>query len=374
MKWSNLRPLANVYLFGYLMLSANAADKEPIALISVLTDEEALIEAHDVELQGTLAYVAGKGGSIAIIDVANPQNPKLIWHKSDPELLNDAETVLPAPGRLFVGTQDFHSIDISKPTAPVIEATIKDRTKVDTINGMVRRGNYIFAASKAGFITAFDVSKPASPHIAGLRNVVQLDGLWKPHDVDLWESYLVVADPNEFGTKPGTLALFQVFDESGELLPDSQWRLIGKLSTEALKGANRVQVKDHYAYVAGSYFPKISQGRSLAKGVVIDLGDPTDPKEVAVVDFGHARGPNGLTIAGDVWFLAGGQTVDAFNISDPTHPRQLASFTSTKAFPTADDNAHDLVYRDGYLFVTGQGDHCLVILEIKNEAIKKLAE
>ena len=112
----------------------------------------------------------------------------------------------------------------------------------------------------------------------------------------------------------------------------------------------------------------------MARGVVVDLSDPAAPRQVASVDFPDIRGPNGLTIVGDVWFLAGGQTVEAYDISEPSRPRLLTSFMSAEAFPTADDNAHDLVYRIGYLYVTSQGDHGFVVLRVDDEEISRLAE
>lgn len=38
----------------------------------------------------------------------------------------------------------------------------------------------------------------------------------------------------------------------------------------------------------------------------------------------------------------------------------------------ADDHAQDPVYRDGYLYVTSQSDHALVVLAV-GEAIRRLA-
>lgn len=80
---------------------------ESLSVAAVLRHETALDEAHDVELQGNLDFVAGKGGSIAIIDVADPNQPKLVWFRHDPELLHDSETVLPGGNRLFLGADDF---------------------------------------------------------------------------------------------------------------------------------------------------------------------------------------------------------------------------------------------------------------------------
>jgi hypothetical protein len=180
-------------------------------------------------------------------------------------------------------------------------------------------------------------------------------------------------DPNNFGMKPGNLALFRVFDEAEGLMPASKWELAGRASSGLLSGANRVQVQGKHAFVACSLSPRLSQGKPMAKGIVMDLSDPATPRQVATVGFPDLRGPNGLTISGSVWFLAGGQTVQAYDISERSRPRLLATFKSTEAFPTADDNAHDLIYRDGYLYVTSQGDHGFVILRVNDEKICRLA-
>lgn len=350
---------------------SNAAS---ISVATLLTDEHALNEAHDVELQGDLAFVAGKGGSVAIISIADPDAAKLIWFQRDTERFRDAETVLISENHLFLGTKDFHSIDITDPHAPTVDATLRDRAKIETINGMVRRDELIFAAGKEGLIAAIDVAHPKTLKFAGSLETRTQFQVRYPHDLDLLENYLIVVDPNRFGEQPGTVAVFRVFESDGQLLPAKNWILVGRLTSDSLRGANRVQVRGHFAFVGGSLSPRISQGRSLAKGVVVDLSDPSTPREIAVVEFSDSRGPNGLTIAGDAWFLAGGQTVEAYDITAPSRPRLLTRFRSPKAFTTADDNAHDLVYRDGFLYVTSQGDHRFVILRVNDKEICRLAE
>ncbi len=252
-------------------------------IAAVLRDEQALNEAHDVELQGQYAYVAGKGGSVAIVDVADPVQPRLVWSRRDAQLLHDAETVLLVDGRLFLGSDDLHSIDVSAPRQPVFDATLVDRGRIHTINGMVLRGDTLIAASKEGFLTAIDVSTPAAPRIAGVIDARQQFGVQFPHDVDLYGAYAVVVDPNGFGPAPGSLALFRVFDDAGRLLPDSQWTMAGRIDSETLTGANRVQVRGDRAYVGGSWSPKASGGRPLAKGSVVDLSDPALPRIIVSV-------------------------------------------------------------------------------------------
>ncbi len=66
-----------------------AARTEPFSLVGLLHDDEALNRPHDVQLQGNIAYVPGKGGSLAIIDVSDLTKPKLL---SSLVGLEDAET------------------------------------------------------------------------------------------------------------------------------------------------------------------------------------------------------------------------------------------------------------------------------------------
>jgi hypothetical protein len=147
--------------------------------------------------------------------------------------------------------------------------------------------------------------------------------------------------------------------------------------SEDLAGANRVQVSGNYAFVGAS---------TRAKGgsfVVVDLQNPSSPRQVAALTFApdDGWGPNGLTVAGKVVFLAGGQTIEAIDISRPARPTRLAGQRFPKILANVNprytgggDSGHDLVYRDGYLYVTGQNDHCLLILRVESKQMRALAQ
>ena len=79
-------------------VSANeqAVSDNWFSIASVVRHEEALNGAHDVELSGNLAFIPGKGGSIAVVDVTDPEKPAILWFKRDTNELSDSETVLPA--------------------------------------------------------------------------------------------------------------------------------------------------------------------------------------------------------------------------------------------------------------------------------------
>ncbi len=66
-------------------------------------------------------------------------------------------------------------------------------------------------------------------------------------------------------------------------------------------------------------------------------------------------------------YAAGGQTVVTIDVANPDSPRELGHFTSAETFPGGRDDAHDLVYHDGHLFVTAQNSHALVILKVGEE-------
>jgi hypothetical protein len=352
-------------------VSAAEPFDDAFSVVAVLAHDQALAAAHDVELSGPLAFVPGKGGSIAIINITDPTKPRLVWFQHEPEGLFEAETVLVEGPRLYLGTNDFLSIDVTDPAKPVIDAKLSDRPRISRINGMVKLGNHILAANKDGWIDAFDVSRPAAPRLFGALNVRTQFDLSSPHDIDRYGDYAVLADAHGFGRtgEHGKLAVLRVADATThQLLSVSDWTLSGVVASKQLTGANRVKVVGKFAYAGGS----TPSGDSHF--VAVDLGDPARPRQAASLAFSDLRGPNGLAVAGKVVFLAGGQTVEAIDISDPPRPRKLAAQKFPDALPTNRDNAHDLVYRDGYLYVTGQNDNRFVVLRVRDDAIRRLAE
>ena len=90
-----------------------------------------------------------------------------------------------------------------------------------------------------------------------------------------------------------------------------------------------------------------------------------------------------MTAVGQVLFVAGGEAVEAIDISDPSLPVSIGQYRGGELFPTRRlflggnprfDNAHDLVYRDGHLFVTAQNDNQLGILRVNDTRILELVE
>jgi hypothetical protein len=374
---------------------AEATQTNSLQVVAVLKDETALAGAHDIEISDGLAYVAGKGftsralpgngvypyekgkgGSLAVLDVKQPAAPKLLWSSATPLAYEDAETVLPlSNGRLLVGTRDVFLFDVSSPSQVKEIAAIRARPAVDIINGFARLGDSVFAANKQGYIFAVDVSAPDTLKLLGVRRTHELDGLTKPHDVAFCGDLLVIVSPEGFGSKgqPGRLAVYRVADpQAHSALPPEQWTLVGKLEHPRLAGANRVMTRGKFAYVGSSLSENANRQDDLRNNVsVVDLSDPAAPRLRGSLDFPDSRGPNGLELAGSVIFAAGGQTVQAIDVANPEMPCELGRLTAPDAFPGGQDDAHDLVYHEGHLFITAQNSHSLVVVGVADERMQK---
>lgn len=351
-----------------------AASTNALTVVAVLQDDAALAGAHDIEVRDGLAYVAGKGGSLAIIDVRQPASPNLLWSARDPQAYEDAQTVLPlGNNRLLVGARDLLVFDIRQPEQPTLLATIKDRPRLDRINGFARSGNTIYGANKNGFIVAADVSDPDRIRLLGVRASRERDNLATPHDLALAGDFLIVADGRSFGrdSRPGQLGVYRVVDSAtrAPLAPD-QWSSPTLMIDLRFAGANRVKTHDGFAYVCSSLAPESPRNTGLQNNVsIVDLSDPAKLRVRGSIAFPDGRGPNGLEFSGRVVFAAGGQTVQAIDVSNPDQPRELARVTAPTAFPGEADDGHDLVYHDGYLFVTAQTSHAIVILRVEGRRL-----
>lgn len=376
-----------------IVKSTFAVSNDSFSLVSMTLHNEALAGAHDVELSGDIAYVPGKWNSFSIIDISNPKIPDILWHLNHPSI-TDSETVLPLGNYLLLGTMDFLSLDVRDPRNPVFLKKVSERPRInktkadpnapkahkyghaEAINGMVKVGDYVIAANKYGYIDAFDISDVRNPTLHGTIETRDQFNLRAPHDVDRYGDYIVIVDPFKFAPPVGKLAIFKVAKQ-GEMLPVDQWVFMGKTEGKELIGANRVQVSGNHAFVGGSFSPAARKeaGPGTADMTVVDISDPSNPTIVAALPVSDVRGPNGLTIAGNIVFCAGGQTIDAYDISDPTIPIHVAS----QSFPvyretSRTDNYHDLIYRDGFLYISAQSDNGFLILKVEDEKIRTLAE
>lgn len=347
-------------------------------LAGFVHDPKALARAHDVEVQGNLAFVPGKGGHVAIIDIANPSRPRVISCLCDSTQFEDAEAVIPRGDVLFVGARDFFSVDISDPSRPKVLKKIANRPRIDRINDMVPWKHFLFTANKSGYIGVIDVADPRDPKLHDILDTQQNGGLSSPHGVAATKDHIVVVNTGR--SEPVHVRVYRITDASGNLLPAAQWKAEGYAPApghvaqkdSTLHGANRVATWSRFVAVGAFVFDRVA---------IFEMPRPGQLREISSVP-ACDMDATGMSISGSILFVAGGECAEAIDVTDPTKPVSVAQYRGGNLFPTRAiragnetryDNGHDLVYRDGFLYVTAQNDDRLGIIEILDPDIRRKA-
>ncbi len=333
-----------------------------LELVSIMSDLNALNRIHDIEVRDGIAYLAGKGGSLAVVDVKFPAKPQLLWYVNNPVEYEDAETVmLLGQDRLLVGTRDMLLFDIAEPAQPLLLARLQNEGSINHINGFARRSNKVFGTNKNGYIFAVKISNLDTLSLIRERETRISGELDSPHDIGFSGDLLVVVSPEGFGSKPGRLVVYRVFDpSSGKLLPSSQWEIVGKIEHPKLAGANRIKIQGNLAAVASSVIlANIPPNENLRNNVaIVDLTNPAKPRLRDSINFpSRDHGPHGLEFVGNTVFAAGG-LVQAIDVSDPDNLQQRAVLSLSAPFAAS----NDLVLVGNYLFCTSP--YSLVVIRV----------
>ncbi|MDP3069983.1 MAG: hypothetical protein Q8N18_06815 [Opitutaceae bacterium] len=364
MNFAVIASLSSAAFFG--LATSLTAQPDGLTVVAVLQDQTALAGAHVIRMHAGLAYIAGKGGSLAIVSVAQPSSPELLWSDQSAETYADVQTVLPLDrGRLLVGARELLLFDVRQPSMPALLATLRDRPRIDQVNSFARFGDTVYGANSNGYIFSADVSGTDRIRLLGTRAVRERDNLAGPHDVALSGDFLVVVDGDGFGrdTKRGRFGTYGVIDPvTRAALAPEQWGSPTIITDRRFAGAHRVVTAGSFAYVG-----------STNHVTIVDLSNPAKPRVRGTIVFSDDRGSSGLAVSGRIVFAAGGQTVQAIDVSNPGQPRELARVSAPAAFSGGGDDAHDLAYHDGYLFITAQTSHALVVVRVDGKQLREAA-
>ncbi len=324
----------------------------------VLVDPAALRRPHDIAVHGDLALVAGKGATLAALDVTEPARPRLLDFIHDDNALEDAQTVLPAhDGTWLVGSRDLHRVSVAPSGRLSVQATMSDRVRIDRINGMARLGQAVITACKHGRLTVLCDGGDA-PRIVGARDAAARGEVRSPHDVAVAGDLVVTVD----GAGHDPLHHLAVYRAEGD--DPGAWPCAGLIADARLHGANRVRAAFGCAYAA-------CYGR--AHVAAVRLPGTNQPLELLHVAAFDGIQPTGLCLRGRMLAVAGGQSVQVFDLGDPAKPKAVAGLTSPRLFPAGGDSAHDLAYHRGHLLVTAQNDAAIVVLRLP-ESLVRFAE
>jgi hypothetical protein len=248
----------------------------------------------DIQLVGTLAYLAAEASGLWIVDVADPAHPIVRGRFSEVTRTN-AVTVVNNRAYLADVANGVQIVDVSDPTAPLLlgSAPWGNAKDVDV------EGSLAYIAAYADGLIIYDVSDPAHP---------------------IWRSSF---DNNHLltGTEGvevvGTLA-YVADDERGMRIVD-----VSNPDAPTLKGATTmfhaqsVHVHDTTAYVVGYGLH------------TFDISDPTQPMESGSTPLYYTA--DDVAVAGSVAYVAdwngGLLTVD---LSTPSAPAVLGDYGAAR--------------------------------------------
>jgi len=142
--------------FEGLVIVDVASPGAPIALGRVGT----LGDAHDVDVQGNYAYVAG--GGLTVLNVTDPTDP---FEEAFLYPLGTVVDVAVQGNYAYLAARDrgMHVINITDPTAPFKVTTLP---LPDWATGVVVEGNYAYVACDDEGIQIVDISTPGSPFVS----------------------------------------------------------------------------------------------------------------------------------------------------------------------------------------------------------------
>ncbi len=292
---------------------------------------------RDVEVVGSLAYVANGSAGLSIIDVSDPGAPALVGALDSPGYSQDVEVsgdFAYLAGSDFAVAGGLRIVDVSDPSAPAETATFGS-----SIARIAVSGGLAYVTEPSSGLRIIDVSNPANPLELG---AIDVPGFVVDVDVAGNLAYLAIDDST------GTSGV-SIIDVSNPALPVP----IGSTDT-ADRLPFDVAVSDDLAYV-----PAI--GGSLRGLIITDVSDPFAPAELAFLVQPNARdvrivGNRAYYVFGnDISFGSGQGGLRIIDTTDPTTPINIGradtmvdEFAGVDVEVTANE---DWVY----VAVTGQG-------------------
>jgi hypothetical protein len=271
--------------------------------------------AHKVQVVDHYAYLSVTGGDgLFVYDIADPLNPILVGQYLSDDI-GQAEEFFIDGDRMYLNFWDYtiHIVDISDPTDPTLLGIYRTDTTAD-VEMAVASGNYAYVCASREGIHVVDVSDPAQP-----TWVATYTGMRYPRTVGIAGNYLLVSSSTQ---SDGT----HIVDISDPLNP----RLVSEVEAPTYY---EVSVFGNYVF-----FPKSGFG-------VVDISNPGQPLFLGTYD-----------TPGDVWDVCATNDrlyvadYNAFLIMDMTLP-------SIKLGDVNHDNiinVADAVFLINYVFKAGQ--------------------
>jgi len=280
-----------------------------------------------IHVSGQYAYLADSEDGFQILDISDKKSPKLVG-------IADIAgyDLVTSNGYAYLAYGNFAILDIRNPNAPKIIA--EDIQTPGHIVSLQFQDGYIYAADLVGGLAILDVGNARNPRVIGRQNTAG-----QAFDVAVKGDYAYIADgcgglqtidirPDKIGTE-----WVNQYDASGfayavDVYKDYAYIADGEgglrivdandPSTATLKAQFRipssaydVKVHDGYAYIAAGE----------AGLLVIDIRNPTEPQAVAQIQTSNLAW--GVTVSENYVYIAADE-LWIVDISNPENPKVVA--------------------------------------------------
>ena len=263
-------------------------------------------EGYDVAISGPYAYIAEGTNGLRVVDVSDPSN---ISHVTTIPMMAEAhhvavsgDTVIVADNDLFEYLGGYHLIDVTDPLNPAD----------------------VFYTDATGFIT--DIAADASAaYISGDFQIDILDVSVPSVPVDLGIVYWSGEQPYAIDVDSSTL--YQARQQAGLVVTDvsdpSAPSTVADIDPGITAG-HRVLIDGDVAYVA-----------SIGRLWTVDVSDPSNPTVLGTL--GGLGGAPEIALYGDTLYYDtrfSGIGLRIIDVSDPAHPVNLGRLAGTHGSPT----------------------------------------
>jgi len=284
----------------------------------------------DVEYSDSYAFTAHQLG-VSIFDVSDPSDPELVGQYMTPGRANGVAIV---GNYLFVADYEDGLIilDVSVKSSP---GFIANYTTTGRALNVDVDGNYAYISDHRNGLEIIDITDKSDPQHVGNFDTTPTGGDdFYAYDVDIQGDYVYIAADRRF----------YIVDVSDKANPIEKSRL-------SSRDSEHISVSDNYAYL--DYY---DSGHDDTDLLIINVTDPSNPEKITTYD--TPGGVSGVTILGDIAFIADWDGLYVLNITDKENP-DLISGCDTEG------SSYDLFYHNNIVYLA-DGSNGLSIVDVSN--------
>jgi len=304
---------------GYaLALSTSGGDEAGVYM--GIYDTQGTASSVVLSSDGSKAYVADGDSGLQIVDVSNPEVPKLL---SSYEARGSVKSVsLSNDGsKAYLANQGegdkagLEIVDISSPAPVLLGSYNEPASSVYSSHirniALSRDGSKAYLADGINGLRILDISSPAAPTLLSTY-----EGLQTVNGVTL------SSDGSKAYLADGIHGL-RIIDVSNPAVPSElgRYRTLAKASTVTLSNdGSKAYVMENDA--RGGHGTIVARGRGL---LIVDISNPEAPALLGSYDTGRG-GRVTLSSDGSKAYVAAGRSLQVVDITNPTGPTLYRSF------------------------------------------------